>query len=130
MAHHSGWKGRQAAPARQTAGRQTASGGQSDRRVPRQSGTPAYTEPEVRRWPHPVTGAEVPSSSGRQAGECLAPGQMDAALYYIHCALSYQNQLLADITALLEQLVADTGAASEGKAHASDGSRPSPGAEK
>ena len=64
---------------------------------------PVTPEPPVRRWPHPVTGAEVPTV--RQGGP--APGQIDAALYYIHCALSYQNQLLADITALLEQLAAD-----------------------
>lgn len=58
------------------------------------SGTPAVTEPEVRRWPHPVGGAaEIP------AGQ-----QPDPTLHYIRCALSYQNQLLADIKALLERL--------------------------
>ena len=41
-------------------------------------------EPPVRRWSHPVEGASVP----RQA----AP-----TLHYICCALSYQNQTLADI---------------------------------
>ena len=31
----------------------------------------------------------------------------DPTLHYIRCALSYQNQLLADIKALLQQLVED-----------------------
>ena len=109
MSTYSGWRGRQArspgsrqeACGGQTAGRQAASARQTA--SVRRPGTPAFTEPEVRRWPHPVTGAEVPTV--RQGGP--APGQIDAALYYIHCALSYQNQLLADITALLEQLAAD-----------------------
>ena len=30
---------------------------------------------------------------------------LDPALHYIRCALSYQNQLLADIKTLLQQLV-------------------------
>lgn len=42
------------------------------------------------RWPHPV---DVPAA--------IAP---DPTLHYIRCALSYQNQLLADIKALLQQL--------------------------
>lgn len=66
-----------------------------------QSGVPDYIEPEVRRWPHPVGQEELPSSS--------AP---EPALHYIRCALSYQNQLLADIKVLLEQLAADRGAES------------------
>ena len=115
MSTYSGWRGRQArspgsrqeACGGQTAGRQAASARQTA--SVRRPGTPAFTEPEVRRWPHPVTGAEVPTV--RQGGP--APGQIDAALYYIHCALAYQNQLLADITALLEQLVADSAAPSE-----------------
>lgn len=53
-------------------------------------GTPIYTEPEVRRWPHPLEDPPAP-----------AP---EPAMHYIRCALSYQNQLLADIKALLEQL--------------------------
>lgn len=58
------------------------------------SGAPGYRgEPEVRRWPHPV---EDPAP---------APGP-EPALHYIRCALSYQNQLLADIKVLLEQLAA------------------------
>ena len=56
----------------------------------RQPGTPVFQEPEVRRWPHPV---DVPAA--------IAP---DPTLHYIRCALSYQNQLLADIKALLQQL--------------------------
>lgn len=80
----------------------------------------AFTEPEVRRWPHPVDGvspsgrrtgarqggsAQTPAGSGWPAG---SDARTDPALYYIHCALSYQNQLLADIKALLEQLAADS----------------------
>ena len=75
----------------------------------RQSGTPVFQEPEVRRWPHPVDGSQSPSP-GRQ-GRASASSQMDPALYYIHCALSYQNQLLADIKVLLEQLAADNASA-------------------
>ena len=52
---------------------------------------PATPEPPVRRWPHPV---DVPR------GHCAGP---HAATTY-RCALSYQNQLLADIKALLQQL--------------------------
>ena len=48
-------------------------------------------EPAMRRWPHPA-GAQP---SGRE----------EAALHYIRSALSYQNQTLADIKALLEQVV-------------------------
>ena len=55
--------------------------------------TPSTPEPPVRRWPHPAENT-VPTRSG------------DQDLYYIHCALSYQNQLLADIKALLQQLCA------------------------
>lgn len=71
-------------------------------------GTPIYTEPEVRRWPHPIEGA---APSARQTAPA---GQTDTALYYIHCALSYQNQLLADIKSLLEQLAADSAPAAGG----------------
>ena len=53
---------------------------------------PTPPEPPVRRWPHPVEGA--PSTA-----------DLDPALHYIRCALSYQNQLLADIKTLLQQLV-------------------------
>ena len=71
--------------------------GRPARPVPSQSPAPVDpipSEPPVHRWPHPVTGAE-----SRQP--------LDPALHYIRCALSYQNQLLADIKALLQQLVED-----------------------
>lgn len=71
----------------------------------RPSGTPVFQEPEVRRWPHPVDGSH--RSSGKQAPPAALDGQIEAGLYYIHCALSYQNQLLADIKVLLEQMAAD-----------------------
>jgi hypothetical protein len=60
--------------------------------APQESST-AFSEPEVRRWPHPVGVAEPAVSS-------------DTALYYIRCALSYQNQLLADIKSQLEKITA------------------------
>lgn len=71
-------------------------GGRSARAVPvsrspGREGTPIYTEPEVRRWPHPLEDPAPPP---------------EPAMHYIRCALSYQNQLLADIKALLEQLAA------------------------
>jgi len=72
----------------------------------KQPGTPSFTEPEVRRWPHPVEGVE-PTEPRRAAGQ--------AELYYIHCALSYQNQLLADIKSLLEKLAADRSAADDSR---------------
>ena len=77
--------------------RNPAGGGFSGetRSVPRSG----YTEPEVRRWPHPVEDGTPVSASGPEP-----------ALHYIRCALSYQNQLLADIKALLEQLALDAGA--------------------
>ena len=53
---------------------------------------PATPEPPVRRWPHPVEGVEPIQD-------------LDPALHYIRCALSYQNQLLADIKTPLQQLV-------------------------
>lgn len=61
--------------------------------TPAQPGTPAYMEPEVRRWPHPL-------------GDASAAPAPEPALHYIRCALSYQNQLLADIKALLERMEA------------------------
>lgn len=60
------------------------------------AGLPAVSEPPVRRWPHPV--------DGTSSGQLPASAQTDSTLHYIRCALSYQNQLLADIKALLEQL--------------------------
>lgn len=71
-------------------------------RTASQPGVPGYVEPEVRRWPHPMESA--PS----------VPSGPEPALHYIRCALSYQNQLLADIKTLLEQLTAASPAASEG----------------
>ena len=65
--------------------------GRSDRAAAAQPLNPSTPEPPVRRWPHPIDGA-APARNGAQD------------LYYIHCALSYQNQLLADIKALLQQL--------------------------
>ena len=52
---------------------------------------PSTPEPPVRRWPHPSEPATHRVGS-------------DQDLYYIHCALSYQNQLLADIKSLLQHL--------------------------
>lgn len=71
-------------------------GSRTARTVPvsRAPGTPSYTEPEMRRWPHPL---EDPAP---------APAP-EPAMHYIRCALSYQNQILADIKALLEELVSD-----------------------
>ena len=60
--------------------------------VPPAASAPVPPEPPVRRWPHPVEGAEL----------C---GDAEPTLQYIRCALSYQNQLLADIKTLLQQLV-------------------------
>ena len=64
------------------------------------AGIPAFTEPEVRRWPHPVDGV-----SPADIRPAASVGQTDVSLYYIHCALSYQNQLLSEIKSLLEQLI-------------------------
>ena len=61
------------------------------------------SEPAMRRWPHPVEPA------------CAANRQCDPSLRYIRCALSYQNQLLTEIKALLEQLVEAQTAAGEEK---------------
>ena len=61
--------------------------------APAISGVPTTPEPPVRRWPPPVDGTEpLP--------------QTDPALHFIHCALSYQNELLADIKTLLERIAA------------------------
>ncbi len=73
----------------------------------RPGGPGSPREPEVRRWPHPVAGAERPLPASAR--------ETDAALYYIHCALSYQNQLLADIKALLEQVSVELDQRPEGK---------------
>ena len=63
------------------------------------TGASAFTEPEVRRWPHPVDGV-----SPADIRPAASVGQTEVSLYYIHCALSYQNQLLSEIKSLLEQL--------------------------
>lgn len=51
-------------------------------------------EPSVRRWPHPIA-YTVPEAS-------------DPMLHYIRCALSYQNEMLAEIKTLLEQIAENT----------------------
>lgn len=66
------------------------------------AGVSGFTEPEVRRWPHPIDGTI--SADVRSAASGV---QTEVSLYYIHCALSYQNQLLAEIKTLLEQLTLD-----------------------
>jgi len=48
----------------------------------------------MRRWPHPVQ--QLP-----ERGE-------DPEMRYIRCALAYQNQMLADIKALLETIALNT----------------------
>ena len=64
--------------------------GRNRRMVPAHT---AASEPAMRRWPHPVDGTE--------------PMQCpDPSLQYIRCARSYQNQLLAEIRSLLEQMAA------------------------
>lgn len=74
---------------------------------PKRSGVSAFTEPEIRRWPHPVNGSEIlPTRQPGSDRQTDVAGQT-AALHYIYCALSYQNQLLADIKVMLEQMVSD-----------------------
>ncbi|WP_325199715.1 hypothetical protein [Oscillibacter sp.] len=82
-------------PGRPAGGRsaRTVSVSRSSGRDVAAPGTPIYTEPEVRRWPHPL----------EDGGSSPVP---EPAMHYIRCALSYQNQLLADIKVLLEQLAA------------------------
>ena len=60
-------------------------------------GTPIFTEPEVRRWPHPV---EIISP----ARLCSpAPSEQSGdALSHIDRVLSHQNRLLLEIKSLLE----------------------------
>ena len=52
-------------------------------------------EPPVRRWPN-----SIPAAARVQEPEAL--------FHYIRCALSYQNQQLADIKALLQQITVQT----------------------
>lgn len=83
--------------AKQTQGRGRSRAAGAAPLTPEFSGVPTTPEPPVRRWPHPVDGTE-PLQEDRQA---------DPALHFLCCALSYQNELLADIKALLERLTAD-----------------------
>ena len=85
--------------AKQTQGRGRPRTAEAPPRAPAASGVPTTPEPPVRRWPHPVDGLEPVQ-------------QADPALHFIHCALSYQNELLADIKALLER-IAEAGEAPE-----------------
>lgn len=62
--------------------------------------TSVASEPPVRRWPHPVEPAAVTR-------------QGDPSLHYIRCALSYQNQLLAEIKTLLDQIVEEQSGAKQ-----------------
>lgn len=55
----------------------------------------SFREVEMRRWPHPVRPL--------REEEDLA-----GALHYIHCTLAYQNQLLADMKALLQTIARET----------------------
>ena len=64
--------------------------------APAPDAVPTAPEPPMRRWPHPVSGP-VPISI-REA---------DPAFHYIRYALSYQNELLAEIKTLLEKLTVD-----------------------
>ena len=80
--------------AKQMQGRGRPKAAEAGVTAPVLSGVPTTPEPPVRRWPHPVDGAEPIRTA-------------DPALHFIHCALSYQNELLADIKALLEQIVSD-----------------------
>ncbi len=49
----------------------------------------------MRRWPRPAQ--QLPTS------------EEDPMQRYIRCSLSYQNQMLADIKALLERIALNTG---------------------
>ena len=57
--------------------------------------TPTHNmgDPPIHRWPHPI-----------QTNAPHRPNE-DAAAHHLHCALAYQNQMLADIKSLLQQLV-------------------------
>ena len=56
------------------------------------SSPPSAPDTPVRRWTHPI--AAPPSEA-----------MSEAMIYYLRCALSYQNQQLAEIRSLLEQLL-------------------------
>ena len=57
------------------------------------SGGAQPTEPPVRRWTHGA--APTP------------PADPDPLTHFLRCALSYQNQLLAEIKTLLEKLMVE-----------------------
>lgn len=81
-------------------GRNPGSGQQSAHHQPSTFRPAAQTpcwEPEVRRWPHSDDAASIP------------PVQY-ADLRFLCCSLSYQNQTLSEIKALLEQLTQASGA--------------------
>ena len=61
---------------------------------PAPTAIPSPPEPEMRRWRHPVD----PDTVSNQA-----------STHYIHCALAYQNQLLAEIKTILEQIALQSG---------------------
>ena len=99
--------------AKQTQGRGRLRTAEAPPRAPAVSGVPTTPEPPVRRWPHPVDGVTPQSRRSAASWRESSPvsgwtQETEPALYYIHCALSYQNQLLADIKALLEQLSQDS----------------------
>lgn len=75
--------------------KQSGEQGRGGRTVSTPRPTPTYSEPEVRRWPHPIHSVQPTA-------------QPEDPLHYIRCALSYQNQLLAEIKSLLEHLIVDT----------------------
>ncbi len=58
------------------------------------SAHPVYPEPPIRRWPH-------------STAEPLLKLDNEAAIHYIRCSLSYQNQTLSEIKVLLERLAAE-----------------------
>ena len=60
-------------------------------------GTPIFTEPEVRRWPHPV---ELTYSA--RPGSPVSNEQSEDTLSHIDRVLSHQNRLLLEIKSLLE----------------------------
>lgn len=70
---------------------------------PQSNGRPPFSEPVMRRWPHP-------------ANDGCPAAAAEPVLHYIYCALSYQNQLLADIKTLLEQLTLPCEAPAAGEA--------------
>lgn len=61
----------------------------SGRGVPARAREVERTEPEVRRWPHPIPRA------ADLTGE-------DTAAHFILCALRYQNELLGELRSLVQ----------------------------